>query len=79
MPVCVLCVTSRESLNALSKTSMSPFRDKIDGSCQAHGLYIIALTDRLGRLEPAQLPRPSRFDTTYVFDVVNENQCALGA
>ena len=72
---CMLVLEDIESI--VNANTRSYFFNELDGIESNDGLFIVASTNYLDRLDPGLTKRPSRFDRKYLFPLPNEHERTL--
>lgn len=71
-PPCVLLLEDLDKMINNTRVSLSYLLNKLDGMDAPEGVLVIATTNEPGRLDPALLHRPSRFDRIWEFKLPEE-------
>lgn len=72
---CMLVLEDIETI--VTPQTRSYFFNEMDGLENNDGLFIVASTNFLDRLDPGLSKRPSRFDRKYIFPIPNEHERTL--
>jgi transitional endoplasmic reticulum ATPase len=72
---CMLVLEDIETI--VTPNTRSYFFNEMDGLENNNGLFVVASTNFLDRLDPGLSKRPSRFDRKYIFPVPNEHERTL--
>lgn len=72
---CMLVLEDIETI--VTPQTRSYFFNEMDGLENNDGLFVVASTNFLDRLDPGLSKRPSRFDRTYIFPLPNEHERTL--
>lgn len=72
---CMLVLEDIESI--VNANTRSYFFNEMDGIESNDGLFVVASTNYLDRLDPGLTKRPSRFDRKYLFPMPNEHERTL--
>lgn len=72
---CMLVLEDVETI--VTSDTRSYFFNEMDGLANNDGLFIVASTNFLDKLDPGLSKRPSRFDRKYLFPIPNEHQRTL--
>lgn len=72
---CMLVLEDIESI--VNSNTRSYFFNEMDGIESNDGLFVVASTNYLDRLDPGLTKRPSRFDRKYLFPMPNEHERTL--
>jgi transitional endoplasmic reticulum ATPase len=72
---CMLVLEDIETI--VTPRTRSYFFNEMDGLENNDGLFVVASTNFLDKLDPGLAKRPSRFDRTYVFPLPNEHERTL--
>lgn len=72
---CMLVLEDIETI--VTPQTRSYFFNEMDGLENNDGLFVVASTNFLDRLDPGLSKRPSRFDRKYIFPIPNEHERTL--
>ncbi|SMR55069.1 unnamed protein product [Zymoseptoria tritici ST99CH_1E4] len=72
---CMLVLEDVETI--VTPSTRSYFFNQMDGLEDNSGLFVVASTNYLDRLDPGLTSRPSRFDRKYLFPLPNEHERTL--
>jgi len=72
---CMLVLEDIETI--VTPQTRSYFFNEMDGLENNDGLFVVASTNFLDKLDPGLSKRPSRFDRTYIFPLPNEHERTL--
>lgn len=72
---CMLVLEDIETI--VTPQTRSYFFNEMDGLENNDGLFVVASTNFLDKLDPGLSKRPSRFDRTYIFQLPNEHERTL--
>lgn len=72
MAPCMLILEDIDTI--VTRNSRSFFFNEVDGLENNDGIFMIATTNHLDRLDPGLSSRPSRFDRKYLFPLPNEEE-----
>jgi transitional endoplasmic reticulum ATPase len=72
---CMLVLEDIETI--VTPRTRSYFFNEMDGLENNDGLFVVASTNFLDKLDPGLSKRPSRFDRTYIFPLPNEHERTL--
>lgn len=72
---CLLILEDIETI--VNQETRSYFFNELDGLSGNDGLFVVASTNYLDRLDPGLTSRPSRFDRKYLFPEPNEHERTL--
>lgn len=72
---CMLILEDIETI--VNSNTRSYFFNEMDGLENNDGLFVVASTNYLDRLDPGLTKRPSRFDRKYLFPLPNEHERTL--
>lgn len=72
---CMLVLEDIETI--VTPQTRSYFFNEMDGLENNDGLFVVASTNFLDRLDPGLSKRPSRFDRKYIFTIPNEHERTL--
>ena len=72
MAPCMLILEDIDTI--VTPSSRSYFFNEVDGLENNDGIFMVASTNHLGRLDPGLSSRPSRFDRKYLFPLPNEEE-----
>lgn len=72
---CMLVLEDIETI--VTPRTRSYFFNEMDGLENNDGLFVVASTNFLDKLDPGLAKRPSRFDRTYIFPLPNEHERTL--
>jgi hypothetical protein len=72
---CMLVLEDIETI--VTPQTRSYFFNQMDGLEDNSGLFVVASTNYLDRLDPGLTSRPSRFDRKYLFPIPNEHERTL--
>jgi transitional endoplasmic reticulum ATPase len=72
---CMLVLEDIETI--VTPRTRSYFFNEMDGLENNDGIFVVASTNFLDRLDPGLAKRPSRFDRTYIFPLPNEHERTL--
>lgn len=72
---CMLVLEDVETI--VTSSTRSYFFNEMDGLANNDGLFIVASTNFLDKLDPGLSRRPSRFDRKYLFPIPNEHERTL--
>lgn len=72
---CMLVLEDIETI--VTPNTRSYFFNEMDGLDNNDGLFVVASTNFLDRLDPGLSKRPSRFDRKYIFPIPNEHERTL--
>ncbi|KAI4176656.1 MAG: hypothetical protein LQ343_000947 [Gyalolechia ehrenbergii] len=75
MAPCMLILEDIDTI--VTATSRSYFFNEVDGLENNDGIFMVASTNHLDRLDPGLSSRPSRFDRKYLFPLPSEHERTL--
>ncbi|KAL8945531.1 MAG: hypothetical protein Q9222_007926 [Ikaeria aurantiellina] len=75
MAPCMLILEDIDTI--VTQSSRSYFFNEVDGLENNDGIFMVASTNHLDRLDPGLSSRPSRFDRKYLFPLPNEHERTL--
>ncbi|RKY23769.1 MAG: hypothetical protein DRP79_08715, partial [Planctomycetota bacterium] len=69
----IICIEDLDTMFDKSEVTLSGFLNILDGIKPTYGILTIATTNKPGKIDPALLRRPSRFDRKWVIHDPNED------